>query len=328
MASGILVIIENNGKQVSRIAWEALTAGQKLGADLGEPVSAVVPGAGVDTPANEVAGKAVEKVYTVTDGKLENYTPDGYAGALLQVIEKVQPKYVVVGHSYQARDYVPKLAVMLGADLLADCIGYKTEDGSPVFTRQVFAGKMAADYNFSGEAPYMVSFQAGAFNADELQDGTGSVEAFAVDMSGVEVRTNVLDIFQGVKQEVDLSKAEVIVSAGRGLKEKENLQLVFDLAESLGGEVGASRPVCDDGWLPTDRQIGSSGQTVSPKLYLALGISGAIQHVVGMKNAKYIVAINKDPHAPIFDIADVAVVADLFEVVPELIKAVKEAKGA
>ncbi|MFQ5633167.1 MAG: electron transfer flavoprotein subunit alpha/FixB family protein, partial [bacterium] len=221
-------------------------------------------------------------------------------------------------------DYAPKLAVKLGAQMISDCIGYKVEGGNLMLTRQVFAGKFNADYSFAGNGPYVVTFQAGAFNTDDLQAGSANVETMAVDLSGVDIRTNVLDIFQGVKQEVDLSKAEVIVSAGRGLKEKDNMALVEELAKALGGDVSGSRPVCDDGWLGIDRQIGSSGQAVSPKLYLAVGISGAIQHVVGMKNSKYIVAINKDPHAPIFEIADVAVVADLFEVVPALTKAVQE----
>ncbi len=328
MAEGILVVMENNGEHINRLAWEALTGAQKLAAELGQPIFAAVPGKGIQNLANEVAQKKADKVYVLEDSKLEKYTPDGYSAALKQVIEAVQPTYVFFGHSYQVRDYAPKLSTMVNASMLSDCIQYRMENGKPVFVRQLFAGKLNADYTFESEPPYFVSFQAGTFNADELQNGAAQVENFALDMTSVEIRTQVLEIFQGVKQEVDLSKAEVIVAAGRGIKDKENLNLVFDLAKALGGEVAASRPVCDDGWLPVDRQVGSSGQTVAPKLYLALGISGAIQHVVGMKGSKYIVAINKDPHAPIFEIADVAVVADLFEVVPELTKAIQEAKAA
>lgn len=325
MANGILVVLEHHDKAISRIGWEALVAGQKIGAALGQPVTAVVLAKDAGALAKEAATKQAEKVLYVSDGKLENYTPDGYSAALAQVIEKVQPQYIFIGHSYQARDYAPKLAVQIGAQILTDCIGYTAEGGKLVLTRQMFAGKFSADYAFTGTGPYLVTFQAGAFSADALQAGSASVEPLEVDLSGVEVRTHVLEIFQGVRQEVDLTKAEVIVSAGRGLKEKDNMALVEELARALGGEVAGSRPVCDDGWLSIDRQIGSSGQTVSPKLYLAVGISGAIQHVVGMKNSKYIVAINKDPHAPIFEIADVAVVGDLFEIVPALTKAVREA---
>lgn len=324
MANGILVVLEHNGKKISRIGWETLTAAQKIGAELGMPVSAVVVGKDVKTMAEQAAGKKAKKVHAVSDPKLENYTPDGYAGALSQVVEKVSPQYIFIGHSYQARDYTPKLAVKLNAQMISDCISYKVEDSKLALTRQAFAGKFNADYTFSGSGPYILTFQAGAFNADDLQAGSASVEKLTVDLSGVNIRTNVLEIFQGVKQEVDLTKAEVIISAGRGLKEKDNIAMVEELAKALGGEVSGSRPVCDDGWLKIDRQIGSSGQTVSPKLYLAVGISGAIQHVVGMKNSKYIVAINKDPHAPIFEIADIAVVADLFEVVPALTKAIHE----
>jgi len=327
MANGILVVMENNAGHISRIAWEALTGAQVMAEALGQPVFAVVPGQGVDSLAAEIAKKQLDKVYALDDAKLEKYTPDGYTAALQQAVEKIDPAYVVLGHSYQARDYAPKLAARLNSYLFSDCIAFRQDGDAPVFVRQVFAGKMNADYTFSGEPPYLVTYQAGAFNADNLKEGTATVETLSVDLSGTEIRTNVLDIFEGVKKEVDLSKAEVIVTAGRGIKEKDNLKLVQELAEALGGELAASRPVCDDGWLPVDRQIGSSGQTVSPKLYLGVGISGAIQHVVGMKSSKYIVAINKDPNAPIFEIADVGVVADLFEVVPELTKAVREARG-
>ena len=325
MANGILVVLENNDGKISRIGWETLTAAQKIGSDLGIDVSAAVLGKDAKAMADSAAGKQADTIYAASNAALENYTPDGYTAALEQVIAKAAPAYIFVGHSYQARDYVAKLALRINAKIISDCIGYKVDGGSLMLTRQVFAGKFNADYSFSGNGPYIATFQAGAFSADGLQPGSAKVEEVAVDLSGTEIRTNVLDIFQGVKQEVDLSKAEVIVSAGRGLKEKDNMALVEGLAKALGGDVSGSRPVCDDGWLKIDRQIGSSGQTVSPKLYLAVGISGAIQHVVGMKNSKYIVAINKDPHAPIFEIADVAVVADLFEVVPALTKAVQEA---
>ncbi len=327
MAEGILVILEHNGEKISRLSLEAITAAQKMGAELSQPVFAAVLGKDTSALAAQVSDKKLDKLLTIDDPALENYTPDGYVTAGTALIESLNPAWVLFGHSYQVRDFAPALAARSGSTMLTDCIGYRNEGGKLVFTRQMFGGKFNADYSFNGDGPFFLSFQAGSFNSDELEPGSVSAEAFAVDFGDADIRTTVLDIFQGVKQEVDLSAAEIIVSAGRGLKEKDNLELVQQLADALGGEVAASRPVCDDGWLPVDRQIGSSGQTVAPKLYLAVGISGAIQHVVGMKGAKYIVAINKDPHAPIFEIADVAVVADLFEVVPELTKAVKEVKG-
>ena len=240
-------------------------------------------------------------------------------------MEKENPAYVLFSHTYMVRDYAPKLAAALGKALISDCIRYKMAGGKPVFVRQVFQGKIDADFTFDGDGPYLVSFQVGAFNADHLETGgSGAVQNAEVNMDSVDIRTKVLEIFEGVKQEVDLSKAERIVSVGRGIKKPENMDLIKQLAESLDAEIAASRPVCDDGWLPLDRQVGSSGQTVAPKLYFAVGISGAIQHIVGMKNSGTIVAINKDPHAPIFDIADYGVVGDLFEVLPEFIKSVKE----
>ena len=297
---------------------------QKLAKELGKEVAVLLLGKDIKNLADEVAGKGVA-VMAADDEKLADYTPDGYSAAIKQVVEKENPAYVLFSHTYMVRDYAPKLAAALGKALISDCIRYKMAGGKPVFVRQVFQGKIDADFTFEGDGPYLVSFQVGAFNADHLETGgSGAVQNAEVNMDSVDIRTKVLEIFEGVKQEVDLSKAERIVSVGRGIKKPENMDLIKQLAESLDAEIAASRPVCDDGWLPLDRQVGSSGQTVAPKLYFAVGISGAIQHIVGMKNSGTIVAINKDPHAPIFDIADYGVVGDLFEVLPEFIKSVKE----
>ncbi len=327
MANGILVVLEHNHGKIGRSSREALVAAQKIGGELGEGVSAIVLAKDADAIASQVSETKIDKLYTVSDDRLENYTPDGYTHALTQTIETISPNYLFFAHTYQVRDFAPKLAAKSGGSMISDCVGHRVENSQLILTRQIFAGKFNADYSFTSDGLKLVSFQAGAFNADDLEPGSATVENLPVDFGGVDIRTEVLEIFQGVKQEVDLTKAEVIVSAGRGLKEKDNLYLVEELAEALGGEVSGSRPVCDDGWMGIDRQIGSSGQTVAPKLYLSLGISGAIQHVVGMKSSKYIVAINKDPHAPIFELADVAVIADLFEVVPDLTKAIQEAKN-
>lgn len=326
MSDNILVVAEQRDGVLNKTTWEAVAGAQKLGKELSKGVSVVLPGKEIKGLADEISGKGLE-VLVAQHEKLADYTPDGYSAALKQVIENESPDYVFFSHTYMVRDYAPKLAATLGKALISDCIHYKMENGQPVFVRQVFQGKIDADFSFEGDGPRLVSFQAGAFKADDVEAGSsGAVREVAVALDDVEIRTQVLEIFEGVKQEVDLSKAERIVSVGRGIKGPENLDLMKQLAEALDAEVSASRPVCDEGWLPLDRQIGSSGQTVAPKLYLAVGISGAIQHIVGMKNADTIVAINKDPHAPIFDIADYGIVGDLFEVVPELIKAVKEIK--
>jgi electron transfer flavoprotein alpha subunit len=232
-------------------------------------------------------------------------------------------------HTYQVRDFAPKLATSMGRTMISDCVGYKAEGGKLMFTRQMFQGKFSADVSFTSDAPWFVTFQNGAFRADRIETGESAapVEAVTVEIADHVVRNQPQEVFKEAKQAVDLTQAEIIVSVGRGIKEQKNIELAQQLAEALGGEISASRPICDAGWLPMDRQIGSSGQTVAPKLYLALGISGAIQHIVGMKGARTIIAINKDSEAPIFEIADYAVVGNLFEVVPPLIEEVKKAKA-
>jgi electron transfer flavoprotein alpha subunit len=248
--------------------------------------------------------------------------------ALKQLIEQKQPKLVLMPHTYQVRDFAPKLACALHRSLISDAVGYKYEGGKLLFTRQMFQGKFAADVSFVGEAPYFATFQNGAFRGDQVEEGASAAPVETVNLDTAEVRNKPEAPFKEAKQAVDLTQAEIIVAVGRGIKEQKNIDLAQQLAQALGGEIAASRPICDSGWLPMDRQVGSSGQTVAPKLYLALGISGAIQHVVGMKGARTIIAVNKDSEAPIFEIADVAVVGNLFDIVPPLIEEVKKAKGA
>lgn len=328
MGTHILVIGEHREGKLNRTTWEAIAAGQQLAADLGGDVSAVLLGQGINDLAAEVARKQLAAVYLVEDDKLAVYTPDGYGAAIAQVVGRLSPYLVVMSHTYQVRDFAPKVAASLGRAFISDCIGYRREQDGLIFVRQIFQGKINADVTFVGEPPYFVSFQAGAFRGDEAAEGPtpAEVRTVAVDLSTTEIRTRPLELFREAKQAVDLSQAERVVAVGRGIKSQENLALVEKLAEVLGAEIGASRPICDSGWLPMERQIGSSGQTVSPKLYLALGISGAIQHVVGMKGSRTIVAINKDREAPIFDIADYGIVGDLFEIVPALIKQLEALK--
>jgi electron transfer flavoprotein alpha subunit len=323
---GILVIAEQRDGRLNKTVWESIVAAQELSSRLNSAITVAVLGKGVRGVADEIAGKGAKDVLLLEDEKLAEYTPDGFTAALKSVIASESPDYVIFSHTYMVRDYAPKLAAATGRPLISDCTRVKFEGDQPVFVRQVYQGKIDAEFTFAGEGPKFVSFQSGAFKGDALKPQSGNVREVPVDLSGVEIRTKVLEIFEGVKQEVDLSKAERIVSVGRGIKSAENLAMIRELASALKAEISASRPVCDDGWLPMDRQIGSSGQTVAPKLYLAVGISGAIQHIVGMKNSGTIAAINKDPHAPIFDIADYGIVGDLFEVVPELVKAINDLK--
>jgi electron transfer flavoprotein alpha subunit len=243
-----------------------------------------------------------------------------------QVVRAVSPQYVIMSHTYLVRDFAPKLAARFGKGMISDCIRMTSDGGKTTFTRRIFLGKLDADIVSDGEAPVFVTFQSGAFRGDQAAKGNGAaIEVMPVDIG--QVRMTPEPPFQEVKQAVDLSKADVIVAVGRGIKSKDNIALAEKLAEALGGDLAASRPICDAEWLPIDRQIGSSGQTVAPKLYVAVGISGAIQHLVGMKNSQTIVAINKDPEAPIFDIADYGIVGDLFEVLPVLTEEIKKLKS-
>ena len=324
MANGILIFIEHKAGTLNKTSLEAIAAAQKLAGDTGAKASAVVLGA--PSLAAEIAQYDLEKVISAENDKLIDYTPDAYADGLEKVIRATNPVYVIMSHTYLARDFAPKVAARFGKGLIGDCIRMNVESGKPTFTRRIFLGKLDADVVSEGEPPTFVTFQSGAFRGDQAAKGSGApVETMQVEVG--EVRMKPEAPFQEAKQAVDLSKADIIVAVGRGIKSKDNLALAEKLAEALGGDLAASRPICDAEWLPIDRQIGSSGQTVAPKLYVAIGISGAIQHLVGMKNSQTIVAINKDPEAPIFDIADYGIVGDLFEAVPVLTEEIKKIKG-
>ncbi len=329
MADTILVVVEQRDGKFNRVSWETIAGAQALAAETGWPVEAAVLGSGVQGIAAEVAGKKVAKVYDIEAPQLQAYTPDAYVAALKQFLESHPAKLVLMPHTYQVRDFVPKLATAMGRSAISDCVGFKKEGEKLLFTRQMFQGKLAADVSFASDAPWFVTFQNGAFRGDQAEAGASAapVEAVNVDLAQTAVRNKPEEAFKEAKQAVDLSQAEIIVAIGRGIKEQKNIEMAKQLAEVLGGDIAASRPICDNGWLPMDRQIGSSGQTVAPKLYLALGISGAIQHIVGMKGARTIIAVNKDSEAPIFEIADFAVVGNLFEIVPPLIEEIKKAKA-
>jgi electron transfer flavoprotein alpha subunit len=317
----ILVIAEQREGALNRASWEAIAAAQQMGG----PVKVALPGAGIAAAAGELAAAEAGEVIALEHDALQMYTADGYTQAIAALIEAETPSHVVFAHTYQARDFVPKLAARLGRALATDCTGVRAEGGSHVFVRPMFQGKVNADVTLAGDAPHLVTFQIGAFRADAAKKGAqpASVRTVAAAVDPAAIRQKPEAPFREAKQAVDLSQAERIVSVGRGIKGEEHIALVTQLAEALGAELAASRPICDAGWLPMERQVGSSGQTVAPKLYLALGISGAIQHVVGMKGARTIVAINKDVDAPIFEIADYGIAGDLFEVVPAMIEALK-----
>lgn len=328
MSKEILVFAEVQGGKLSRPAWEAVAAAQGLAQELGCAATGVIVGGGLSALASELAAAELQEIFVVDSPLLAQYTSDGTTHALREVIRQRQPEIVVFSHTYQVRDFAPRLAASLDRGQLSDCLGYRKEDGRLIFVRQVFQGKFSADVEFGGEAPWLVSFQAGTFREDSVRRAGTPAKVTPIDvvLPPEQIRTKPGERFREAKQAVDLTQAEIVVSVGRGIKAQENLELAKKLAEALGAELGASRPVCDSGWLPMDRQIGSSGQTIAPKLYVALGISGAIQHQVGMKGSRTVVAINKDAEAPIFEIATYGIVGDLFEIVPPLTDEIKKLK--
>lgn len=321
----ILVFIEHKNCVLNKVSLEAIAAAQSIGKDLGLKVSAVIPCGSDCALAADIAGYDLERVIVAKNAKLGTYTPDGYADAWTEILKRENPTYIVMAHTYQVRDFAPKVATRFGREVVGDVIRYKADGGKLVLTRRIFLGKLDADVTVGGDAPYFVTFQSGAFRGDNAAKGSAAVEN--VDVNVGDIRMQAEEPFQEAKASVDLTKSEIIVAIGRGIKSQENIAVAQKLADVLGADIAASRPICDNEWLPIDRQIGSSGQTVAPKLYIALGISGAIQHIVGMKNAGTIVAINKDAEAPIFDIADYGIVGDLFEAIPTLVEEIAKAKA-
>jgi len=325
----ILLITEQREGKWNKTSFETLAAAQQIANETKGRLIAAAIGKGVAALAGELAEKKLDEVLLVEHDLLAAYTPDGFTLALRQAIAQAKPDLVLLPHTYQVRDFAPKLAASLGKGMIGDCVAYRHENGKLTFVRQMFQGKTVADVVFEGAPPWFATFQAGAFRADLVAQGASKapVSPVHVELKAEQIRTKPLEIFREAKQAVDLTQAPILVSVGRGIKAPENIPMAEKLARLLGGELAASRPICDEGWLPMDRQIGSSGQTVAPKLYLALGISGAIQHVVGMKGSRTIVAVNKDQNAPIFEVADYGIVGDLFEIVPALIEELEKTKS-
>ena len=314
----ILVVAEQRDGRLNRATWETIAAAQSLSGSL--PITIVVPGASVAGVAEELAGAGVAEVLAAEHPALALYTPDGWTQALQAIVEQRSPTFVLLPHTYQTRDFAPKLAARLRTPLITDVIAINGSGAHATFARPMFQGKLVADVRPQGDGPFFVSIQVGAYRADAVQkSGTAPVSKVDLVIDESAIRQRPEAPFQEARQAVDLGQAERIVAVGRGIKGQEHLPLAEKLAKAMGAELAASRPICDSGWLPMERQIGSSGQTVAPKLYVALGISGAIQHLVGMKGSRTIVAINKDAEAPIFEVADYGIVGDLFELTPAIV---------
>jgi electron transfer flavoprotein alpha subunit len=313
----ILVIAEQRHGKLNRATWETLAAAQASGVT---PITIVVAGADVGIVAQELAAAGVGNVVTLDHPALADYTPDAWTQALRGVIEQMSPAYVLLPHTYQTRDFAPMLAARMRKPLITDVTAITGTAPDLRFTRPMFQGKLSAEVKPLGGGPAFVTIQIGAYRADTVRTGpAGSISAMDAAIDEASIRQKPEAPFQQAKQAVDLSQAERIVAVGRGIKGQEHLPIAERLAKAMDAELAASRPICDSGWLPMERQIGSSGQTVAPKLYVALGISGAIQHLVGMKGSRTIVAINKDPDAPIFEVADYGIVGDLFDLVPAIV---------
>jgi electron transfer flavoprotein alpha subunit len=328
MAKIWVVLQLREGGQVPRISWEALAAGQRLAAALGGKAEAVLLGSGIGPVADEMAKNDLGAVHMADHEALRGYTPGAYIGALAPAIQAAKPDYVVFPHTYQTVDFMPRLAQAVDAGMITDATGFEQAEGGLLWKRPVLGGKLQARVRVKGEGTVFVSVQAGSYPADSVvKGGPVEVRPLDADLSGIKPDREILGYEEVGGDQIDLTKADVIVAVGRGVGGADKMGVINDLAKALGAEIAASRPVIDNGWLPRDRQIGSSGQTVAPKLYLAAGISGAIQHLVGMKGSSVIVAINKDPGAPIFNVAHYGIVGDLHEILPALTEAVKAAKG-
>ncbi len=319
----ILVVLENKNGSIHRMSLEAISGAQQIGKECGLSVGILVLGENASALAADASQYLVEEVLSVENENLNSYTADGYSAAVAQVISVENPHYVFFGHTYQIRDYVPRISAKLKRPFLNDVVSHTVDEDKPTFYKQSFNSKLLAELQTSGDGPVLVSFQSAAYSSENIQSGSASTRSVHIDLDASAIKTSPEKPFQEEAGGVDLSSAELIVSIGRGIGKEENIPFAQELAKVIGAELASSRPVVDSGWLPSHHQVGSSGQTVAPKLYLALGISGAIQHVVGMKGSKNIVVINKDPDAPLFEIADYGVVGDIQEIIPKLTEALQ-----
>lgn len=327
MSKTILVIAEHEKGKIRRGSFEALAMARHLaGALEGRPVAAIL-GQGIEGLAQELARQGADEVFHFEAGELADYTPDAYRIPLESLVRELTPEWVLMSHTYLAQDVLPLVSAAFEAPVISDAVGAEVEGEKVVFLRQPYDAKFVARTVDRGPAPHFATLQSGAFSSENLPtEHQGKVTPKKPALDPAALRRQVLEIRAAGGQAVDLTSAQVIVAGGRGLHEKDKfLHLVGGLAQSLGGAIGASRPVVDSEWLPHEHQIGSSGQSVTPKLYIGLGISGAIQHMVGVRGAQVIVAINKDKDAPIFNEATYGIVGDVNDIVPELIQAIREA---
>ncbi len=321
---GILVILEQKENSIHRMSLEAVAGAQDMADKMNMEISALLMGADVSPYVEKAQGLELKEVIVAQHELLNEYSCDGFSEIVRQVIEKESRNYVVMAHTYMVRDFLPRVSALSGVPFVPDVVSFQVTDGKPVFTKQMFNSKLGSDIVVNGAQGGLISFQSAAYQAESVRKGDAPVRDIEISLTPDQIRSVSEAPFQESSGGVDLTSAEVLVSVGRGIGEESKIPMAKALADAIGAELAASRPVVDSGWLPPFRQIGSSGQNVSPKLYFSVGISGAIQHVVGMKGSQNIIAINKDPEAPIFEIADYAVVGDLHEIIPRLTEALQE----
>lgn len=319
--SCILVFVEQRDGEVKKPSLQALSEARRQAQGAGWKVCAVIAGSGLgDIPAG-LGSWGAETVYAADNPALGLYSAEGYATVVAAAAEKCDPSAVLFAATAMGRDLAPRVAARLGVGALADVVGLTLEGDGFKARRPVYSGKAFATVDTAGSRPQVISLRPNVFAADE---SGGTAEVVALDGLDLGIRAKVVELLQSGGDELDVAEADIIVSGGRGIKGPENFALIRELADALGGAVGASRAVVDAGWIEHKHQVGQTGKVVSPTLYVACGISGAIQHLAGMSSSKVIVAINKDPDAPIFKVADYGVVGDLFQVIPPMVEAVKK----
>jgi len=316
MMANILVFVEQRNSEVRKASLQALSEAKRQGGT----VSAVLPGSGIGDAAAGLGAWGADKIYVADDPNLELYSSDGYAEVVLKAIEQAQPSAIFFSGTAMGRDLAPTVAARLGVGAIPDAVGLTLDGETFIVRRPVYSGKAVATVDTAGKTPQVIGLRPNIFAAEE---SGGAGEVIALDGLSLSIRAVVKELLEAAGGELDVAEADVVVSGGRGIKGPENFALIKSLADALGGAVGASRAAVDAGWIEHSHQVGQTGKVVSPSLYIAAGISGAIQHLAGMSSSKVIVAINKDPDAPIFKIADYGIVGDLFDVIPPMVEAIK-----
>jgi electron transfer flavoprotein alpha subunit len=327
MAGEIVVVVEHFDGKVDSITYQLLAAGRMLADGFGVPLAALACGADLADVAAVLQGRGMDRIVLAENSALSMAAGEAQARVIAQAAAPLQPRFILVGYTLVGMELTPAIAVHLGMNALTNCVSLKRENGTLIVARPVFDSTQHAHVALAENEGAVIALQKGSFPPIEPSSHAAALERVAVDVTAIPARSKVLAITDEPAGDIDITKAEIVVSVGRGIGTQEKIPLIAELADALGGVLACSRPVVDVGWLPRERQVGASGRTVTPKVYIACGISGAIQHLTGMRDARRIIAINKDADAPIFGVAHIGVVGDLFEIVPALTKAAREAKA-